>query len=239
MPYLSVLHDHFGNNTFANNTLNSTCILIYNRIPGTGAMTLMKLIDETSYDKHVDLLKSLYEYTSDNELKDRISSDLDDLNISVGSGQSPPTTPTTTTTTTTTTATAGSTVVQTEPRTGNVDVSIKDKDGDGLKATVVFTNRDTGKSYEEDTGYSGTCTLSNLPCGDYKYEVTKSGYNKYTGTKTIGEYGNSLDVRLEEEESSTPTPQYKPKSSYNKSFFAFVAAVILASLAFYALVNFV
>jgi hypothetical protein len=123
--------------------------------------------------------------------------------------------------------------------TSSVDVSIKDEDGDGLKAKVIFTNTETGREYRNETDYSGSCTISDVPCGDYRYEVTKSGYKKYTGTKTIGKYGNSIDVKLEKEKSQD-TPQYiENKSSYNKSFFAFVAAVILASLAFYALVNFV
>jgi hypothetical protein len=233
LPYVSILHDSFEDDTYSNNLVNSTCSTIYYKIPNTRGLELMKIIDTSNYNKFIELLKELLKYTTESDLKSKITGDLDELNESTGDSGS-------------------------IKRFGDVDVTVKDEDGDNLDASVTFINSDTGKRYEKETGYSGSCTISDLPCGKYRYEVTKSGYETYTGTKTISENGNSLDVKLKREKqvpssgsgqtpssgsgsgSTPPKPVSTPKTktSYNKKFLIFVTAIILASLAYYAAINF-
>lgn len=197
MPYLSVLQD-FNNDTFANNLLNNTCRFIYNKIPTTNV--LIKLLNESQFNKFIDLLKSLQEKTTDSGLKSQITEDI-------------------------------SLLINSDETTANVDLSVKDGNGNNLISNVTFTNSETGEKYECNTSLSGSCTLNNIPIGRYKYKVEKSGYEVYENTISVDDSQIRLNIKLNEVKTSTP------ESSYNKKFVIFVAAIIFASLAYYAATN--
>lgn len=76
LPYLSVLSTSLKGDTYANNLLNSTCYLLYNKIPAQSELVLLKIIDEDNFNKFLDLLKKLREYATDSDLVGRISSDI-------------------------------------------------------------------------------------------------------------------------------------------------------------------
>lgn len=64
-------------------------------------------------------------------------------------------------------------------------------------ATVKLTKyTDSTETYSETTAATGVATISNVPLGKYKVEVSKTGYKKYTGTYTVIDGTNNLDVKL-------------------------------------------
>lgn len=202
MPYLSVLHD-LKNDTFANNLLNNTCRFIYNKIPTKEALIFFKLLNESQFNEFIDLLKSLEEKTTDSGLKIQIN---EDINFLIDHDHGVTT-------------------------TADVEISVKDGNGNNLISNVTFTNSKTGERYEYNTSLSGSNTLKSIPIGRYKYKVEKTGYENYENTITVDEGQNRLNIKLNEVK--TPTPE----SSYNKKFVIFVAAIIFASLAYFAATN--
>ena len=64
-------------------------------------------------------------------------------------------------------------------------------------ATVKLTKyTDSTETYSGTTAATGVATRSNVPLGKYKVEVSKTGYKKYTGTYTVSDGTNNLDVKL-------------------------------------------
>lgn len=286
MPYLSILHNSLTDDIISNKLLNNTCNYLYNKIPGTTELVLLRLISEENFEKFIESLENLKEYTTDINLKNKIDSDLitlrpgtsditlnftvvdedgyklNDVDITLtsnsGDGKSynkttangecsVPDLPTGRYSYTarksgyvdyegTVTLDSGINLEQITLKkenspfsTADVNISVQDRQGNDLIANVTLINSDTGKRYEKTTSGSNT-RISGVPFGKYRYEVTKSGYNKYESSINIKNKDNSLNVKLNEY--SVPK-----KSSYNKKFFIYVSAIILASLAYYAAVN--
>ncbi|WP_305554372.1 carboxypeptidase-like regulatory domain-containing protein [Methanobrevibacter sp. V74] len=207
MPYLSILHDSLSNDTFANNLLNNTCRFLLNKIPTAEILIFMKLVDDASYKKFIDLLNMLYENVTDKALKENIRADLSIDEIKFDETSS-------------------------DVNSANLNVSVKDQKGNNLIAVVMLSNSETGQKFEEVMTTSGSTTIYDLPKGNYEYKVIALGYEIREGKINIGTGQNSLDIRLDE-----IMPIVHNTFSYNKRFFIFVAAVILASIAFNVVIN--
>lgn len=218
MPYLSILHDSLSDEQFASNLLNNTCRMLYSKIPSKGSSDLIRILDETRFEKFIELLKNLKENVTDGDLKSTIST-----YISFLEGKNPGSESQTPSQTTSTSVTS--------EETADIDISVQDKNDNYLSCDVTFTNSETGKKYSHVSSFLGSNTLEDIPCGNYKYKVEKSGYKDYEGSITVNKNRNKLNVRLNEVKSSTPS------SSYNKKFMIYVAAIILASLAGYAVTS--
>lgn len=292
MPYLSVLHNSLTDDIISNKLLNNTCYYLYNRIPGTTELVLLRLVSEENYEKFIESLENLKEYTTDNDLKNKIDSDLStlgsgsppqndiklnfsvvdeggyrlndvDITLTSNSGDGRSYNRTTVNGDCSVTDLPAGRYSYTARKSGYVDyegsvtldnginleqftlkkenspvstadvnISVQDKQGNDLIASVTLINSDTGKRYEKTTSVLSNTIISDVPFGKYRYEVTKSGYEKYEGSINIKDEDNTLNVKLNEIKSSQPE-----KSSYNKKFLIFVSAIILASLAYYAAVN--
>lgn len=218
MPYLSILHDSLSDEQFARNLLNNTCRMLYSKIPSKDVLVILGLLGETRLKKFIDLLKNLKENVTDSDLKSNISTDISFLEeVQHGSESNiSPKSPST---------------ILTNDETADIDISVKDKNGNYLSCDVTFTNSETGKKYSHLSSFSGYNTLEDIPCGNYKYKVEKQGYKNYEGSFTVNNNGNNLNVKLNEVKSSTQS------SSYNKKFMIYVVAIILASLAGYVITN--
>ncbi len=230
MPYLSVLYD-LKNDTFANNLLNNTCRFIYNKIPTKEALLFFKLLNESQFNDFIDLLKSLEEKTTDSGLKSQINEDISLLTHI--NDETPVETETETNDEIESVKTEDIENVENEvsQTTANVEISVKDGNSNNLISNVTFTNSETGEKYEYNTSLSGSNTLNSIPIGRYRYKVEKPGYENYESTITFDEGQNRLDIKLNEIKTQTS------ESSYNKKFVIFVAAIIFASLAYYAATN--
>ena len=67
-----------------------------------------------------------------------------------------------------------------QTRTGEIRVEVKDSSGAPMHATGKFQNLATGSSRGFRTGSSGTFTLSGVPFGKYRLDVSRSGFTTQT-----------------------------------------------------------
>ena len=80
-----------------------------------------------------------------------------------------------------------------------LDISVSDTEQNALSdANVSISNIDTDKTYTITTDSSGTCKISNLPPGEYQYNVEKKGYDSDDGTIDVQE-DSYLNIRLKKE----------------------------------------
>ncbi|WP_298523267.1 carboxypeptidase-like regulatory domain-containing protein [uncultured Methanobrevibacter sp.] len=234
LPYLSILHNSFNDYIVSSNLINDSCRFIYNRIPNTLLLILMKVSDEERFNKFMEITESLKEFTTDDELKEKLDTDLQLRDLGNEEQDSEPTV-------------TEPTIPTTEEYT--VRVKIRDNDGDDLSnVDVTLTNIENDKKYYGETDTSGSCNISYLPPGRYSCKAAKMGYDTYNGTLRVSE-DNDLMINLNKD--NKPNNDDKPEvptgntptlsgggSSYNRNFIITVAAVIFISLAFYAVMNF-
>src|SRR3989442_14194884 len=70
--------------------------------------------------------------------------------------------------------------------TAQINGTVADSSGGVLPgATVTVTQTDTGFRREAVTDQTGTYTLTNLPVGPYRLEVTLSGFRTYAQTGIV------------------------------------------------------
>lgn len=83
--------------------------------------------------------------------------------------------------------------------TGNLNVNVKNTDEDGLNGCTV-TIKDDENEYTGTTDSNGTCTIQNIPIGEYQATTKLTGYIDYTETITITVDENVLNITLTEED---------------------------------------
>ncbi|WP_406535151.1 DUF3344 domain-containing protein, partial [Methanobrevibacter sp.] len=77
---------------------------------------------------------------------------------------------------------------------GDVYISVTDADGPVENANVVLS--DGERTYTGTTDDLGLGTIDTVPYGDYTVTVTANGYEDFTGTFTVNDFANDLDVTL-------------------------------------------
>lgn len=157
LPYLEILYVSFNNDIISSTLLNDTSKFIYYKIPTASRISNVKGYNEPKYNKYMEILECLDEYSTSKKLSKEIDSDLTYLRPS-----------------------------QPIEYAINIDV-VDDGGDALSDVMVTFTNLDTEKSFNITTDSTGNCKISDLPKGKYSYKIEKKGYNSNDGTKKVHE----------------------------------------------------
>ena len=89
-----------------------------------------------------------------------------------------------------------------EPKTGTVSISVTNS----VETTVVLTPQ-TGEPITKTTGSAGGGTIENVPVGTYSVVAndTASEFEEYSGSITVAEGSNTLEITLQAKTVSEPT----------------------------------
>ena len=89
-----------------------------------------------------------------------------------------------------------------EPKTGTVSISVTNS----VETTVVL-NPQTGEPITKTTGSAGGGTIENVPVGTYSVVAndTASEFEEYSGSITVAEGSNTLEITLQAKTVSEPT----------------------------------
>lgn len=78
------------------------------------------------------------------------------------------------------------------PEFAQLNISITDLDQEPITGVAVVL----GAYYTSTTGTDGTCALINIPVGTYTIKCTKTGYQTYTQSVTLGQGNNALVITM-------------------------------------------
>lgn len=91
-----------------------------------------------------------------------------------------------------------------------MDISVSVSDGtDPIQgvAVVLTDTEDETKTFTGTSGSAGGCTLSEVALGTYTVSATKEGYLDYTGSLTVTEETDSLEIEMTVESANADDPQ--------------------------------
>lgn len=100
-----------------------------------------------------------------------------------------------------------------DSETVDITVSVTDGENSIEGASVTLTDNEDN-DYTGTTGSAGGCTLRNVPTGTYEVVATKNGYVDYESTLTVTNETTTLNIIMEEN-NSTPEPSTYYFASYD------------------------